>query len=325
MRAVVVPRHGGPEVLEVRELPDPDPGPGEVVVELRAAALNRRDTIVRTGVYDFPLPLVPGSDGSGIRRDTGEEVVLISLVGWGEHEDAPDPGSVTLGGPGPGTYAELIAIPEEDVFPKPTRLSFEEAATLPVAGGTAYRALFARGGLEAGETVLVLGTGSGVSTFALLLAREAGARVLVTSSSAEKLERARQLGAEDGVEYTNDDWPEAIRELTAGRGVDLVLDSIGSTWNDSLRCLRRGGRAVVFGATGGTEAALDVRPFYFGQFSLLGTTGSSPRDFAAFLAEVERASWNPVVDRVYPLDQAAEAQRRLEAGDQFGKLVLRIG
>jgi zinc-binding alcohol dehydrogenase/oxidoreductase len=325
VHAVVVTRHGGPEVLEPRELPDPEPGHDEVVVELRAASINRRDAIVREGIYDFPLPLVPGSDGAGVRRDTGEEIVIRSQLGWGDREDAPDPSQTTLGGPGQGTYAELIAVREENLLPRPAGLSPEEAATLPVAGGTAWRALFARGRLETGETVLVLGAGSGVSTFAVQIAREAGARVLVTSSSEEKIERAKEIGADGGVLYTDDRWPEAVRELTDGRGVDLVLDSVGSTWNESLRTLRAGGRAVVFGGTGGTQVELDVRPFYFGQFSLLGTMGSSPRDFAEFLAWVERTGFRPVIDRAYDLDEAAEAHRRLDADERFGKLVLRIG
>jgi NADPH:quinone reductase-like Zn-dependent oxidoreductase len=324
VHAVVVTRHGGPDVLEPRELPDPEPGSGEVLVELRAAAVNRRDAFVREGIYDFPLPLVPGSDGAGVRRDTGEEVVIMSQVGWGEGEDAPAPGQTTLGGPGQGTYAELIAVPEENLFARPPGLSWEETASLPVAGGTAWRALFGRGQLQEGETVLVLGAGSGVSTFLVQMAAEVGARVLVTSSSEEKIERAREIGADGGVLYTDADWPEAVRELSGGQGVDLVLDSVGSTWNDSLRTLRPGGRAVVFGGTGGTRVELDVRPFYFGQLALLGTMGSSPREFGDFLAHVERAGWRPVIDRVYELDEAAEAHRRLEAGEQFGKLVLRV-
>jgi NADPH:quinone reductase-like Zn-dependent oxidoreductase len=246
-------------------------------------------------------------------------------MGWGEREDAPEHGDQTIGGPGPGTYAELIAVPEENLLPKPARLSWEETAALPVAGGTAYRALFPRGGLEAGETVLVLGAGSGVSTFAIQLAAAAGARVLVTSSSAEKIERAKELGADAGALYTDDGWPEAVRDLTGGKGVDLVFDSVGSTWNESLSCLRRGGRAVVFGGTGGTRVELDVRPFYFAQWSMLGTMGSSPRDFERFVDEVAGASWKPVIDRVYPLAEAVEAHRRMEAGEQFGKLVLRMG
>ncbi len=180
--------------LVYEEVPDPEPKPGEAVVELKAAGLNRRDLLVRSGIYPFPLPLIPGSDGAGIRRDTGEEVVIFCALGWGEREDAPAPGFEVLGGPRDGTYAELVSLPEENLFPKPAALSWEEAAAFPLAALTAYRGLFARGQLQAGETVLVLGAGSGVSTFAVQLAVQAGARVLVTSSSNDKIERAQELG-----------------------------------------------------------------------------------------------------------------------------------
>jgi NADPH:quinone reductase-like Zn-dependent oxidoreductase len=185
--------------LKVEGVADPAAGEGTVVVELRAAALNRRDLLVRRGVYPFPLPLIPGSDGAGVRRDTGEEVVILPMLRWGAREDAPAPGHEILGGPTDGTHAELVAIPEENLFPRPAGWSWEECAAFPLAALTAYRALFSRGGLRAGETVLVLGAGNGVSTFAVQLAVQAGARVLVTSSSNAKLERAGELGAAGGV------------------------------------------------------------------------------------------------------------------------------
>jgi NADPH:quinone reductase-like Zn-dependent oxidoreductase len=316
MQAVRV--HEGGE-LRYETAPDPEPGPGEVVVELKTAALNRRDVLVTRGVYPFPLPLVPGSDGAGVRRDTGAEVLIYPALDWGDREAAFGPDFQILGGPRDGTYAELVAVPEANVFPKPARLSWEEAAALPLAGLTAYRALFARGGLVTGETVLVLGAGSGVSTFAVQLAAQAGARVLVTSSSDEKIERSRELGAEAGVNYASDDWVAWAEERG---GVDLVVDSVGSTWPQSLECLRPGGRVVVFGATGGTEVELPVRPFYFGQWSLLGTMMGSPSDFAGLLRELELGSWRPVLDRVRPLAEAAAALDALESGAQFGKVVL---
>jgi NADPH:quinone reductase-like Zn-dependent oxidoreductase len=309
--------------LSYEQVDDPAPKPGEVVVELRAAGLNRRDLLVSSGIYPFPLPLVPGSDGAGVRRDTGEEVVILPGIGWGDREDAPAEGFEIIGGPRDGTYAELIALPEENLYLKPVDFSWEESAAFPLAALTAYRALFSRGGLQTGETVLVLGAASGVSTFAVQLAAQAGARVLVTSSSDEKIERARELGADGGVNYaTTADWPAAARELGP---IDLVLDSVGSTWQQSLDCLRRGGRAVVFGGTGGTEVTLQVRPLYFAQQSLYGTQLGSPRDFERLLRMLEDARWRPVIDTVRPLAEAEAALARMQAGEHFGKLVLSIG
>ena len=214
-------------------------------------------------------------------------------------------------------------MPKESLFPKPAGLSWAEAAAFPLAAVTAYRALFTQGRVERGETVLVLGAGSGVSTFVVQLAAQAGARVLVTSSSDAKIERAKELGAEDGVNYaTTQDWPAAVQELGA---VDLALDSVGSTWQQCLDVVRPGGRVVVFGGTGGTEVTLQVRPFYFKQQSLHGTQLGSPRDFEALLRMLAEASWRPVLDSVRPLAEAEAALDRMESGQHFGKLVLEIG
>ena len=319
MQAVRI--HEGGE-LRVEEAPDPVAGAGEVLVEVCAGALNRRDILVRNPpgpAYDFPKPFVAGHDGAGVRRDSGEEVVIYPGVDWGPSDDLP--GALKwLGGPLDGTFAELIAVPEENVFPKPARLSVEEAASLPVAGMTAYRALHPIGRVAAGETVLVLGAGSGASTFAIALAAQAGARVLVTSSSDEKIERSTELGAEGGVLYTEGDWAAAVRELVPD-GVDLVVDSVGSTWPDSLRALRRGGRLVVFGGTGGANVEIDVRYVYLNYLSILGTTGASPSQFGDFLAAVQAGSWRPVVDSVRPLAEAAAGYEAL-AADHYGKVVL---
>ena len=327
MRAAVVTEYGAPSVLvEEGGYPDPRARPGEVVVELRAAALNRRDTYLRSGAnpaYRFPLPLVLGSDGAGVRRDTGEEVVVYPLLRWGSREEAPEPGYEILGGPTDGTYAELVAVPQENVYPKPSRLSWHEAAALPLAGLTAYRALFTRAGVRAGETVLVLGAGSGVSTVAVSLAHQAGARVLVTSSSDEKIERAVGLGAERGFRYDDRDWVAAVREATCGRGADVVLDTVGTTWPQSVRASRRGGRIVVFGGTGGGEVTVPLREVYLEWRCLLGTTMGSPRDYAGLLRMLDEGTCRPVIDQVFPLADAEAAQARL-AGDHFGKLVLTI-
>jgi zinc-binding alcohol dehydrogenase/oxidoreductase len=318
MKAVVV-REGG--ILSYEDVDDPVAGPGEVVVELRTAAVNRRDLLVRKPpgpAYQFPLPVIPGSDGAGVRRDTGQEVVIYAGLGWGPREDAAGPDWRILGGPDNGTYAELVKVPAENVFPKPARFTWEEAAAFPLAALTAYRALFEVGRLVQDETVLVLGAGSGVSTFAVSLAVQAGARVLVTSSSEEKIERAKELGAAGGVLYTEEGWAEA-----AGP-VDVVLDSVGTTWRESLRALRRGGRLVVFGGTGGPEVTLDVRAVYLSWQSIRGTTMGSPRDFTLMLRMVEGGVWRPVIDSVRPLAEAESAHDRMLAAEHFGKLVLAI-
>jgi zinc-binding alcohol dehydrogenase/oxidoreductase len=318
MKAVLV-REGG--ALSYEDYDDPVAGPGEVVVELKAAAVNRRDLLVRNPpgpAYQFPLPLIPGSDGAGIRRDTGEEVVIYPGLGWGPREDAAGPDWRILGGPDNGTYAELVKVPEENVFRKPARFTWEEAAAFPLAALTAFRALFEVGRLMRDETVLVLGAGSGVSTFAVSLAAQAGARVLVTSSSQEKIERAKELCAAGGVLYTEEGWPEAVGP------VDVVLDSVGTTWRDSLRALRKGGRLVVFGGTGGPEVTLDVRAMYLSWQSILGTTMGSGRDFAGLLRMVDVGVWQPVIDSVRPLAEAEAAHDRMKSGQHFGKLVLAI-
>lgn len=320
MHAVRV-HEGGTLVHET--MPDPVPAEGEVLVELRCAGLNRRDSLVAQGVYPFPLPLIPGSDGSGVRRDTGEEVIVYPGFGWPRGHGFPPAPIGILGGPRDGTFAELVALPAENLFPKPARFSWGEAAAFPLAALTAFRALFTRARLQPNETVLVLGAGSGVSTFAVQLAAQARARVLVTSSSDEKIDRAKELGAEWGVNYaTTPDWPAAVNEYG---GVDVVIDAIGTTWQQSLDCVRVGGRVVVFGATGGTDVALQVRPFYFGQHSLLGTMLGGPDDMSALLRMVGDGSWRPVIDSVYPLAEAGDAVARMVSGAQFGKLVLSCG
>jgi NADPH:quinone reductase-like Zn-dependent oxidoreductase len=323
VNAVSLGGFGGPDALVFGERPDPEPPPGWVVVELRAAALNWHDVIVRRGDYPAELPRIIGADGAGVRRDTGEDVVILPSLSWGEDERCPGPSFSILGDVADGTYAELVAVPAESLFPRPRGFSWAEAAALPLAGLTAYRALFTRGGLRAGETVVVLGAGSGVSTMAVGLAAMAGARVFVTSSSRAKLSRAASLGATGGVLYTDDDWPAQLRELAGA--ADLVIDSIGSTWPQSLSVLGGGGRLVNFGATGGDQATVPVRPFYFGQHTILGTTMGSPRDFAGLLALLAKHPvWRPSVEAVIPFSDVAAAHERMERREHFGKLVLAI-
>ncbi|MCW3014568.1 MAG: oxidoreductase [Solirubrobacterales bacterium] len=323
MHAIVLERYGGPEVLTRAECADPQPGDGEVLVELRAAALNWHDCLVRQGRYPYALPRIIGSDGAGVRRDTGEEVIIAPSLNWGDDERVPGPEHELLGDLRDGTYAELVAIPEQNLRPKPAGWTFAEAAALPLAGLTAHRALFARGQVRAGETVLVLGAGGGVAGIGIALARMAGARVLVTTSSAANLEHARELGAEAGVLYTDAAWPERVRELAGPAGIDVAFDSVGSTWNDALGALRPGGRLVCFGATAGASCEVDVRRFYFSQQTILGTTLGSPADLSALLRLLDAdRDWRPTIDRVLPLDRAGEAHALMEARAHTGKIVL---
>ncbi len=323
MRAVVLREFGAARNLRFADFPDPRPEPGWTTVRLRATALNWHDVLVRQGRYHSPLPHVLGADGAGVRVDTGEEVVIVPSLWWGEDDSAPGADWQILGDHQPGTYAELVRVPVECVVPKPAGLSWPEAAALPLVGLTTYRALFTRGRLRAGESVLVLGAGGGVATMAVGLAAGIGASVVVTSSSAAKIARARSLGASGGVLYTEPDWAQAAKEGSpGGGGFDLVLDSVGS-WQESIQALRPGGRLVVLGASRAQEALIDVRRFYFGQYDLLGTTMGSPRDFAGLLALLEsRQVAPPIIDRVFPLDQAEQAQQYLERGEGFGKIVL---
>lgn len=323
---------GGPEVLVLETIADPEPGPGEVVVSLKAAALNRRDVFVRKGVAKVPLPLTLGSDGAGIVHKVGagvsgvavgDEVIILPSLAWGPDQRAPGAGFRILGGPDQGTYAEQIVIPAENVYPKPGRLSWHEAAALPLAGLTAWRSLMTRARVVPGETVLIIGIGGGVATFALNLAKAAGCRVVVTSSSDDKLAAAKELGADVGVNYKDagDEWPAAVKEANSG-GVDVVIDSVGSTWGGSIDACAPGGRVVVFGGTGGAKVDLQVRPVTLGQVALLGTTMGSPAEFRQLLAAVDNQTWTPVIDSVRPLGDAAAAHEREENGLHFGKLVL---
>jgi len=324
MRAIILHTHGGPDRLVPTEIPDPTPLPDEVVVDLTAAALNRRDVWQRSAPGNDGAVL--GSDGAGrvsaLGSDVtgiavGDEVVINPSVGWGDAEDAPAEGWAILGVPRQGTYAERIAIPAADVRPRPQELTWHESAALPLAGLTAWRALVTRGRVQPGMRVLVTGAGGGAATFLVQIARALGAEVTVTSSSDHKIARSIELGAAHGVRYTDPGWPAQVGE------VDLVVDSAGApAWPGALDCLRRGGTLVSFGRTGGVSTELEIPRLFFGQWNLLGTTMGSPREFDQLLAHVRQARWRPVVDSVYPLDDAAAAHARLEQPDRFGKVVL---
>src|ERR1700739_3229156 len=314
---------GTADVLRPGEFPDPIARPGWATVELRASALNWHDVLVRQGRYRSPLPHVIGADGAGVRTDTREHVVVLPSLNWGNREEAPGSGWEILGDHTAGTYAELVSVPTDCLAAKPARLSWSEAAALPLVGVTTYRALFARGRLRAGESMLVIGAGGGIATMAIALAVAAGASIVVTSSSADTIERAVSTGATGGVLHSEQDWPEHARALSPDNaGFDLVLDPVGR-WSESVRALCPGGRIVVLGARAAQTAQMDIRSFYFGQFDLLGTTMGSGRDFAGLLDMIDRCPvGGPVIDRACPLDRAAGAHEYLEHGRSFGKCVL---
>ncbi|MBY8857322.1 zinc-binding dehydrogenase [Nocardia sp. CA2R105] len=323
MKAIVMSNYGGPEQLSPGEIDDPVPRPGWVTVDLRASALNWHDVLVRRGRYRSPLPHTPGADGAGVRTDTGQEVVVLPSLFWGERSTAPSTEFEILGDRIPGTYAQRVCVPEECLAPKPFGFSWAESAALPLVGVTSYRALVTRAGLRAGESLLVIGAGGGIATMALALANALGAQTFVTASSPEKLARARDNGAAGGVLHSDDDWPRQAKALApAGDGFDVILDPVG-LWERSVQALRPGGRIVVLGANVAERADMDVRGFYFGQYSLLGTTMGSPQDFRGLLDLVATGRVAPpAIAATYPLSDAAEAHRRLESGGLFGKIVL---
>jgi zinc-binding alcohol dehydrogenase/oxidoreductase len=326
LHAAILHEFGTAAVLRPGEFPDPPARPGWVTVALRASALNWHDVLVRQGRYGSPLPHVIGADGAGVRTDTGEEVVVLPSLNWGDRDDAPSNRWEILGDRTPGTYAELVSVPADCLAAKPAGLSWAEAAALPLVGVTTYRALFTRGRLRSGESMLVVGAGGGIATMAIALAVAAGANITVTSSSADTIERAVATGAQGGVLHTDADWPKHARGMSPeNAGFDLILDPVGR-WSESAQALRPGGRLVVLGANAAQTAQMDIRSFYFGQFDLLGTTMGSSRDFANLLDMIDRCSVRPpVIDREFPLDRAAEAHEYLEHGRTFGKCVLKHG
>jgi zinc-binding alcohol dehydrogenase/oxidoreductase len=269
------------------------------VVELRASTLNWHDVIPRQTGRGVTTPSILGMDGREFRLDTGEAAIIYPCLNWGDGESAPARDFSILGDSTAGTYAELVAVPAANLYPKPDHLAWEEAAALPCAGLTAYRAMFSRADLQPGETVLMLGAGSGVSTFAVMFGAAIGARVLVTSSSRDKIDASRSIGADQGFLYTDDDWVQQVMDATVG-GVDVVVNGAGANLAESLGCLESGGRIAVFGSSAGRTAAIEVPALYFGQATIMGTTLGSPRDFARMLAFVAEHRIHPLIDSVRP-------------------------
>jgi NADPH:quinone reductase-like Zn-dependent oxidoreductase len=331
VKAVLLRSFGGPEVLTVENTPDPHAGAGEAVVRLRAAALNHRDVFIRTGQYaGIRLPLILGADGAGEVIETGpgvdeawqgRPVIIDPSFNWGPDERAQGASFHILGLPANGTYAERVKVPIDHLHDKASHLSFEEAAAIPLASVTAYRAMITRAQVEPGETVVITGIGGGVATSALVIGAHLGASIYVTSGSDAKLEAARAHGAAGGVNHRNPDWPASLIAQIGGRP-DVVIDGAGGeTFNKALDLVAPGGRLVSYGATLGPAPHVEVRRIFWKQLNVLGSTMGTRHDFAA-MVRLFAGGLRPIVDRVFPLDAAAEAHRRMDEGQQFGKIVL---
>jgi len=323
VKAVRIHEDGGPDVLRYEDAPDPVPGTGQVLIELRAASLNHLDLWVRKGLPSVPKPRILGADGAGVVASgdgfaPGDRVVInpghelgngkISVVG--EHSD--------------GTHAELIALPSSQVYALPDDIDFETAAAFPLVFETAYRMLSTKAHLQGDEWVLVWGIGGGVSTASLAIAKALGARVIVTSSSEDKLARARELGADATFNHETDDVVAGVKDLTGG-GAHVVVDNVGeATWKRSLDAASPNGRICVCGATTGPNPPANLHRIWWKQLTVFGSTMGSQTDFEAVYELVKSGRVVPVVDAVFPLSEVAAAHARLEAGEQLGKIVLRI-
>lgn len=319
--------------LDLEERPSPKPGSGEVVVQLKAAALNRRDYWITQGQYPgIEPPVILGSDGAGIVSALGEgvesswlnqEVIVNPGLDWGANQAAQSGKFTILGLPHDGTFATELVIPASQLHPKPAHLTWETAAALPLAGVTAYRAVFSQGKLQPGQTVLITGIGGGVATFALQFAVAAGAEVWVTSSSPDKISRAVEYGAKGGFNYREEKWwKPASEEMGAP---DLIIDSAGGKGYAALLNLAAPGATIVnYGATAGPPEKVDMFKLFWKQLHLVGCTMGSPADFAAMLDFVAAKSIKPIVDAVFPLEEGNVALEQMETSPQFGKYVLEI-
>ncbi len=342
MKALAFNEFGGPEKLRLQDVPDPKAAPGEVVVRVRACALNHLDIFVREGIpaLKTPLPFWTGCDIAGDVAKVGPDVTGLRVgdrvcvnpnLTCGRCEfciQGEDSLCVRYGIVGehlPGGLAELVAVSAENVLPLPAHVSYEHAASFILTNMTAWRMVVTQARVRPGEDVLILGVGGGVSSTAVQIAKLCGARVLVTSSSDAKLERARQLGADVSINYSKEDWESAVYEKTAKRGVDVVLENVGAqTWKQSLRSLRKGGRLVTCGATTGPIAETDIRIVFWKQIHIIGSTMANRREFNDVMRLFFAGRLKAIVDEIVPLKDGAAAQRRLAEGRQFGKIVLTV-
>jgi NADPH:quinone reductase-like Zn-dependent oxidoreductase len=325
VKAVRIHEDGGPEVLRYEDVEDPVPAEGEVLIRLRAASLNHIDLWVRQGLPSVPKPRTLGADGAGEVASLGPGADSFSEGDRVVINPGLDNGARIVGEHLDGTHAEFVAVPVENVYPIPNGLSFEEAAAFPLVFETAYRMLVTKARLVEGEWVLLWGIGSGVASAAFVIARALGARTIVTSSSSEKLERARELGADAAVNHAEDDVAAAVKEATEGKGVDVVIEHVGeATWKTSLQTAGPNARIVVCGATSGPNPPAQLHRIWWKQLTIYGSTMGTKEDFEGAYELVARGAARPIVDRIFPLEQAAAAHEYLESGQQFGKVILAI-
>ncbi len=333
MKAVVLHDQGGPDSLRIEDVDTPQPAPGEVRVKLRTSALNRRDYWMTIGRYPgTTFPCITGSDGAGIVDAVGDggdesvignEVVVYPARAWGDVEYRFGDDFRVLGMPDQGTFAEYICAPASDIYAKPEHLSWEQAAAVPLAGLTSWRALVTQAQVQSGQKILVTAAGSGVSTFAIQWALGHGAEVYVTSGSAEKIDRAKAMGASGGVNYRDAGFISQLQEMSGG--FDAIIDSAGGDgMNDLLNTLANGGRYVFFGATlGDASTGLEMARLFYRHIRIQGTTMGSPKDFSEMMDFVSEKQIEPVIHEVFPMDEAVAAHRLLENFSQMGKIVLR--
>ena len=340
MKAAIFRQHGGPEVLEYADVADPQIRDNEVLVEVKACALNHLDIFVRQGIpgIEIPLPHILGNDIAGVVREVGElvtwvkpgdEVMVQPGVSCG-HCEACLSGQDNLcreydiiGYRRNGGYAELVAVPGVNIVPKPAQLSWEEAAALPLVTVTAWHMLVTRAKVQPGEDVLVHAAGSGVGSIAIQIAKLRGARVITTASTEEKLEKARELGADVTINYTRDDWPKEVRRVTDRKGVDVVVEHTGAaTWPGSISAMKNNGRLVTCGATSGFDARTDLRQVFYRHLTILGSFMGSKAELLEAMKFVRDGKIHGVVDRVLPLSEARQAHELIEDRAQFGKVVL---
>lgn len=343
MKAVRIHEHGGSEKLRYEDADEPKlASPTEAIVQLKAAALNHIDIWTRRGLtgVKIALPHILGADGAGVVVEVGGQVRNVKIgdpvclyppSGCGECEfcltnrDFMCVYLRTLGERLEGTYAEYVKLPAKNCFPIPVGLSFEEAAAFPLVYITVWRMLIINARLRPGEHVLILGVGGGVASAALQIAKQMGAHVTVTSSRDEKLALAASWGADHGINYLKTDFAREARALTSKRGVDVVVDCVGGeSWGKSLAALAKGGRLVTCGATAGANAATDMRRIFWNHLNIYGSTLGSREEFRQILAFMQVTHVRPIIDQLYPLAEAIAAHRRLEQGEQFGKVVLQI-